>query len=275
MAVRLLIEAAFLKFDKKHSFADVNHFCMAKYFRQPAVFQSFPALVAAESTRHGGVSKPPYQSLNLGKSTGDQPAHVAENRQRFCAALSIEVGRLAWSKQVHGAEVRLVTAPGGAEGFDALISNVQGVVLAVSVADCTPILVYDAKQKAVAAVHAGWRGTAASILRKTLLQMQEQFGTSGADCYAYVGTCIDECSFEVGDEVADAFDPGFKRWDMARQKFFVDLKKANAAQLLDFGVPVAQIDISAYSTVLHNADYFSHRKEMGLTGRMMAVIGMR
>ena len=175
----------------------------------------------------------------------------------------------------NGSQYWLVTAPGGAEGFDALISNVQGVVLAVSVADCTPILVYDAKQKAVAAVHAGWRGTAASILRKTLLQMQEQFGTSGADCYAYVGTCIDECSFEVGDEVADAFDPGFKRWDMARQKFFVDLKKANAAQLLDFGVPVAQIDISAYSTVLHNADYFSHRKEMGLTGRMMAVIGMR
>ncbi len=248
---------------------------MTLLFRQPAIFQSFPQLIAAESTRHGGVSRPPYHSLNLGKSTGDQPEQVAENRRLFCAALGFEVGQLAWSKQVHGAEIRLVTAPGGAVGFDTLLSAERGVVLAVSVADCTPILVYDAKHGIVAAVHAGWRGTAGAIVLKTLLKMQEQFGSAGKDCFAYVGTCIDECSFEVGDEVAEAFDPAFKRWDTARQKFFVDLKKANAAQLLDFGVPAAQIEISAYSTVLHNTDYFSHRKEKGVTGRMMAVIGLR
>lgn len=248
---------------------------MTTLFRQPTIFQPFPQLIAAESTRHGGISEPPYQSLNLGKSTGDRPENVAENRHRFCAALGFETAQLAWSKQVHGVETRLVTAPGGAEGFDALVSAARGVVLAVSIADCTPILIFDAKHKAVAAVHAGWRGTAGAIVGKTLLRMAEQFGTSGMDCFAYVGTCIDECSFEVGDEVAEAFDPAFKRWDPAKQKFFVDLKKANAAQLLEFGVPAAQMEISAYSTVLHNADYFSHRNEKGVTGRMMAVIGMR
>jgi YfiH family protein len=213
--------------------------------------------------------------LNLGKSTGDQPEHVSENRRRFCAALGFDTAQLAWSKQVHGVEIRHVTVPGGAEGFDALLSAEAGIVLAVSVADCTPILIYDAKHQAVAAVHAGWRSTAGAIVGKTLLQMKRQFGTSGMDCFAYVGTCIDECSFEVGDEVADSFDPVFKRWDPVRLKFFVDLKKANAAQLLEFGVPASQIEISAYSTVLHNEDYFSHRKEKGTTGRMMAVIGMR
>ena len=182
---------------------------------------------------------------------------------------------MAWSKQVHGDQVRLVTAPGGAEGFDALTTNVPGILLAVSVADCTPILIYDRKNDAVAAIHAGWKGTAAKIVLKTLKFMAEQYGSRGADCYAYVGTCIDECSFEVGDEVAAEFDDLFKRFDPNRQKYFVDLKMANAAQCMMFGIPDSQIEISAFSTVTDNEDYFSHRKEKGVTGRGMGVIGVR
>jgi polyphenol oxidase len=147
-------------------------------------------------------------------------------------------------------------------------------VLAVSVADCTPILVFDSKNGASAAIHAGWRGTAAGIVEKTLARMAAEYGTRAADCFAYVGTCIDECSFEVGEEVAEAFSADFKRWDAVRGKFFVDLKCANAAQLWAIGLPPAQVEISPYSTVLHNADYFSHRSERGMTGRMMAVMGV-
>ena len=243
-------------------------------FRRPDIFTSFPNLIAAESTRHGGVSPAPYASLNLGKGTDDAPENVAENRRRFCQALGFEPGQLAWSRQVHGDLVRRADAPGGAEGFDALVTAEPGVVLAVSVADCTPILVFDAKNQAIAAIHAGWRGTAAGIVEKTLARMTAEYGTRAADCFAYVGTCIDECSFEVGEEVAAAFTGDFKRWDAARGKFFVDLKQANAAQLRAFGLPDAQVEISPYSTVLHNADYFSHRIERGLTGRMMAVVGV-
>ena len=243
-------------------------------FRRPAIFTSFPNLIAAESTRHGGVSPAPYTSLNLGKGTDDAPENVAENRRRFCQALGFEPGQLAWSRQVHGDLVRRADAPGGAEGFDALVTAEPGVVLAISVADCTPILVFDAKNQAVAAIHAGWRGTAAGIVEKTLARMAAEYGTRAADCFAYVGTCIDECSFEVGEEVAAAFADDFKRWDTARGKFFVDLKRANAAQLQAFGLPDTQVEISTYSTVLHNADYFSHRIERGLTGRMMAVVGV-
>ena len=157
-------------------------------FRQPAIFQEYTAQCAAESTRHGGVSPAPYTSLNLGKNTDDQPENVLENQQRFCTALGFSSDRLAWSHQVHGTEVRIVTVPGGATGFDALITAEPEVFLAVSVADCTPVLVYDTTTGAVAAIHAGWRGAAGGIVRKTLEQMRDSFGTRGADCKAYVGT---------------------------------------------------------------------------------------
>lgn len=252
---------------------DLHH--KMNLFRIPTCFAAYPHLLAAESTRHGGVSPAPYESLNLGKSTDDTPENTAENRRRFCAALGFSPKNLAWSKQVHGAEIRLVTAPGGAEGYDALVTQTPGVVLAVSVADCTPVLVYDPVHQAVAAIHAGWRGAAAGIVVKTVQVMADHFGTRSADCIAYVGTCIDECSFEVGPEVAAAFELDFKRHDPARNKFFVDLKKNCAAQLRAFGLPDNRIEVSPYSTILHNSDYFSHRKEGGVTGRMMAVIGMR
>jgi polyphenol oxidase len=247
---------------------------MTQLMIQPKIFAQFPGLSAAQSTRHGGVSLAPYQSLNLGKSTDDDPVHVAENRLRFCAALGFHPSQMAWSKQVHGDQIRHATEPGGSEGYDALVTNVPGILLAVSVADCTPILVYDSRNRAVAAIHAGWRGTVAGIVAKTLIFMEQQFGTAGADCFAYIGACIDACSFEVGDEVAAEFAESFKRFDPARGKFFVDLKKSNAAQLLGFGIPETQIEVSPYCTMLHSADFFSHRKDQGLTGRGMGVIGL-
>ncbi|MDX1913209.1 MAG: peptidoglycan editing factor PgeF [Saprospiraceae bacterium] len=241
---------------------------------RPDIFAPFPALSAAQSTRHGGVSAAPYHSLNLGKSTDDAPENVAENRRRFCRALGFQPEQMAWSKQVHGDQVRLVGTPGGAEGFDALITNTPGILLAVSIADCTPILVYDRRQGAVAAIHAGWRGTAAGIVTKTLEHMRQAFGTAPGDCFAFIGACIDECSFEVGEEVADKFADAFKRFDPARNKFLVDLKKANAARLLAFGIPSAQIEIAPFCTFRDNADFFSHRKHGGITGRGLAAIGI-
>lgn len=259
-------------FDKNGFFMDVQ---TAPMFRVPSIMTEFPSLVAAESTRHGGVSKPPYHSLNLGKSTDDNPQDVQENRRRFCAALGFSPNEMAWSKQVHGDSVQIVTNPGGFDGADALITKERGILLSVSVADCTPILIYDAKQQVTAAIHAGWRGTVANIVAKTMALMGEHFGSRGVDCYAYIGTCIDECSFEVGAEVGACFSPLFKQYDSDRGKYFVDLKAANRAQLLEMGVPSNQVQTSRYSTVLHPTDYYSHRLEKGVTGRMLAVIGMR
>ena len=244
-------------------------------FIRPSIFSSYPWLLAVGSTRLGGCSKPPFASLNLGLSTEDDPPAVAENRRRFFAALGVEEVHTASAHQVPGDAVLHVERPGRWEGYDALVTRQTGVYLCVTVADCTPILLWDPRQSVVAAVHAGWRGTQLRILSKTLEEMRHCYGSNPSDCVAYVGTCIDACDYEVGTDVADGFEPEFKRWDEGRQRFFLDLKKANKAQLLQAGVPEAHIEVSPYSTVKDNDRFFSHRKEAGQTGRMLHVIGIK
>jgi hypothetical protein len=243
-------------------------------YRTLSIFSRFPNLIAAESTRHGGVSPAPFASLNLGINTPDEPANVDENRRRFFSAIGAENYQLASSHQVHGTDNLYTTQPGRFDGYDALMTNQPGLLVGVTTADCVPILIYDHKHRAVAAVHAGWRGTVGGIVEKTLQAMQQQFGTSAEECYAYVGTCIDECSFEVGPEVAEQFTAAFKRNDERTGKSYIDLKAANRQQLVQFGLPESQIQISSFSTVLNNDDYFSYRTEKGQTGRMLAVIGV-
>lgn len=235
----------------------------------------FPdGLVAAQSTRHGGVSEAPFASLNLGLHTPDRPEHVAENRRLFCESLGFDAAQLAGGFQTHGDAVRIVEAPGQHDGYDALVTNRRGILLSVTVADCVPILVYDPVRGAIGAAHAGWKGTVAGIAAKTLRTMQQQYGTLPQDCWVYIGTCIAQADFEVDADVADHFAAPYKHWDADRNKYFVDLKQANAAPLLTMGVPAAQLSVSPYSTAADVGTFFSHRAERGQTGRMLAVIGL-
>jgi len=243
-------------------------------YQAPPIFAHFSNLIAAESTRIGGVSPVPFASLNLGINTADEPANVNENRRRFFEAIGTTPKQFASAHQVHGTDILYATEAGRFDGYDALITDKLGLLVGVTVADCVPILIYDHRQQAVAAIHAGWRGTVGGIVTKTLTAMQQQFGTSAEDCFAYVGTCIDACSFEVGAEVAEKFPPELRGVDVNTNKAYVDLKKANTKQLIDFGVPFAQIGVSVFSTVLNNDTYFSYRAEQGQTGRMLAVIGL-
>ena len=239
---------------------------------RPAIFKAFPQVTAGISTRQGGVSQPPFASLNLSNIGPDSEVSRNENRRRFCATLGFSPDDLVRSVQVHGTEILHATTGGLYDGYDAMITQQPQLLLAASVADCTPILVYDRQTHAVAAVHAGWKGTVAHILSKTLLQMQENYGTKGRDCYAYIGPCIGADYFEVGEEVAAQFEAPFKNWNSTKNKFFVDLKMANAAQLRAFGLPAQQIETTHYCTVQHNAHFFSYRQEQGSTGRMLAAI---
>jgi YfiH family protein len=243
-------------------------------YRKPGIFTPFSKLVAAESTRHGGVSPAPYNTLNLGGATKDLPENVTENNRRFFTSLGVELNQVAKSHQIHGAEVLTVGQPGRYEGYDALITNVRNIQLAVTIADCTPILLFDPVKNVIAAIHAGWRGTTLKIARKTLFAMQQEFGTDPKNCFAYIGTCIDVCSFEVGEEVAEQFSADHKEWNDAKKKYYINLKTANRDQLTEAGVASSHIEISPYSTVIDNHDYFSYRKENGITGRMLATIGM-
>ena len=242
---------------------------------RPAVFDVFSDVAAGMSTRHGGVSSPPFASLNLDNRGPDTLSNREENRKRFCAELGFGAEALVRSLQIHETHILAADTPGLFEGYDAFVTNRKGLLLSVSVADCVPVLIYDHQNKAIGAAHAGWRGTVAGIVTKALEKMKELYGTHGGHCWAYIGPCIDECSFEVGEEVAVQFDDRYKQWNADRQKFFVDLKKANAAQLRRFGIPAAQIEISPLSTVLHNDRFFSYRQEAGATGRMLAGIGLR
>lgn len=243
-------------------------------FRSPNIFSRFDKLIAAESTRHGGVSEGPYASLNLGGSTQDKPEHVIENNIRFFNALGVPFETVAKSHQVHEDKILHVRNPGRFEGFDALITNQPNIQLAVTVADCTPILIFDPVTNSAAAIHAGWRGTVKQIVEKTVAMLTAEFGTDPKNCVAYVGTCIDECSFEVGEDVSDHFDEAYKRLDAEKLKYFVDLKAANRDQLIRAGLALENIEVSTFSTVLNNEDYFSYRFEKGVTGRMLATIGI-
>src|ERR1700741_1748165 len=241
----------------------------------PELFKQFPGLIAAQSTRLGGVSSKPFDSLNLGLSTEDDSGKVQQNRKSFFDSLGISEEEVASSGQVHGKDGFISDRSQSAQCYDAVITNKKGLLVAITIADCTPVLIYDSYSHAAAAIHAGWRGTVQQIVPNTLQQMKKEYGTRAEDCFAYIGTCISEKAFEVEADVADQFSSDLKHFDERKQKFFVDLKKANLQQLINEGVPTIQIEISDRCTVLNNDRYFSYRKEKGQTGRMMAVIGTK
>lgn len=233
------------------------------------------ALRVGQSTRLGGVSPTPYDSLNLSFHTDDDADNVRENRRRLAHDLGFTPERFAGGRQVHGDRLKVVEEAGYWEGYDAFICGRPHIYLTVSVADCTPVLLYDPVAGAVGAAHAGWKGTVAEIAAQTVRAMQREYGSRPADCWAYIGSCIAACDFEVDADVADHFDPVYKNWDAERGKFFVDLKAANRAQLLQVGLPAEQIAISPHSTQSRNDLFFSHRADRGITGRGLGIIGRR
>ena len=240
-------------------------------FLRPSIFQNIPGLVAGVSTRHGGLSEAPYSSLNLGVHTDDSPKVIEQNLALFCQDLGISTTDLARSYQVHGDKIWVTGRAGYQSGFDAMVTVQPGVFAGVGIADCTPILLADPVTRICAAIHAGWKGTVAQIVHKTAKRMIENRGSNPTDILAYIGPCISLAHFEVGDEVAAQFDSAFKTRKGA--KWHVDLKAANAAQLQSLGIQ--QIEIDPACTVGNNADFFSHRTEKGMTGRMLALIGFQ
>lgn len=237
----------------------------------PQIFQAHPQIIAGVSTRIGGISSLPYSSLNLGVHTHDDTFNIQHNTKLFTQKLGIPQDALARSFQCHGDQILCTDKPIYAENFDAIITNSRGVFPGVGVADCCPILLADPQKQISAAIHAGWKGTVKEIVRKTVQQMYLEFQSNPADILAYIGPCISQDFFEVGDEVAEQFSPEVKV--KMNLKFHVDLKKANAIQLQNAGVN--QIEISPYCTIKNNDLFFSFRKENGLTGRMLAIIGFK
>lgn len=241
--------------------------------------------------RGGGVSPPPFASLNLGLQVGDDPALVRENRRRLCRALGIDPERLVAGRQVHGAGVARVgtadmgrgalDAAGALPGVDALVCAEPGPVLLGLFADCVPVLILDPRTPAVAVVHAGWRGTHQEVVSRAVAAMARAFGTRPHECQAAIGPSIGPCCYEVGPEVADAFagwasrNGGTAGIVVRRHgRLYLDLWAANRRLLEVAGVPATHTVAAGICTRCRMDLCFSHRGSGGRTGRMAAVIGL-
>lgn len=220
------------------------------------------------STRKGGVSLGPFDSLNLGGSE-DQPSNISNNRKLALEALGLQDKRLATLKQIHSC--RVCVAKVGAQEGDALVSNEPGWVLAVSVADCYPILLEDPKNKIIGAVHAGWRGTVGGIVKNTLEKMFE-LGAEAQHIQVAIGQGISAKHFEVGDEVLQQFrDAGFG--DVYFENNRIDLAACNKKWMLELGL--FESNIWHMNRCTFEEDFFSYRRDKGKTGRMWGVIGLK
>jgi YfiH family protein len=236
------------------------------------LFAEIPGLVFGMSTRHGGVSPPPL-GLNLSFHVGDDPRHVAENRSRFFGALAVGQDRIVLPKQVHGTTVREVSAPGVSPECDALMTREAGLFLAVSVADCVPIFLYDPDRSSVAAVHAGWRGSRGRIVERVVGRLCAGDRSGPGRLRAYIGPSAGVCCYEVGEEVGSLFGPEFLRRSTGG-KAHLDLKQFNRYLLTTSGVRENNIEVSEDCTIC-NTSYHSFRRDGNRSGRMYGVIGLQ
>jgi YfiH family protein len=240
----------------------------------------------AFSTRGGGVSPFPEASLNLAGFDQDSAENIHENRRRF---LSLLEGRwtLAACWQVHGRDVRVVRdaseARNESERCDALMTDLPGVLLGVKTADCMPVILGDARTGACAAVHAGWRGTLAGIVKHALARLHQEFGTKPEDVRAAIGPAALGCCYEVGAEVIEAFRSEFTNADAlftptSEGHALVDLHRANLEQLTESGVSPERVHALPLCTMCRPEDFFSYRRDRklhGRTGRLLSVIGFK
>jgi YfiH family protein len=259
------------------------------------------------STRVGGASvlegKP---ALNLGFTEWDERERVAANREKFAAALGASEMPLITMRQFHSDVIHVVAAAGAdAPKADALITGTPGLLVGVQTADCVPILLADTRRRVVAAIHAGWRGTLARIVVKTLGRMRMEFGTQTRDVVAALGPAIGRCCYEVGPEVAQAFaaqfppaadwfDGPFEQLAHGEEPLWLpwltmmppghvpppprvqlDLRASNRWQLIDAGVPEKHIAVNDLCTACRTDLLFSYRREGAKTGRLMAMIGIK
>ena len=241
------------------------------------------------TTRHGGCSEGTYGTFNCSHFTADKANNVRKNQSLLLNGLKQHlVKELVIPEQVHEDEIRKIDKEffdcsvtkqrNLLHGVDAMTTNEPGYCLCISTADCVPILLYDTRHKAIAAIHAGWRGTEMRLVESTIAQMNTWYGTRGEDIVACIGPSISLESFEVGEEVYDRFDKaGF---DMSRISFLkeetgkhhIDLWEANRMSLLKCCVPADQIEVANICTYIHHKDFFSARRLGINSGRILSGI---
>jgi len=257
-----------------------------------------PGLAAGITGREGGVSGPPWASLNCGLHVGDDPEAVIRNRALAAEAIGWDPAAWTCAEQVHGCRVhRVVRADRGrgAEdpesaipGADAIMTDEPGILLASYYADCVPLLFHDPERGAVALAHAGWRGTVLEIAARTIEAMAREFGSRPEDIRAAVGPAIGPCCYEVDGPVIERALPlaealaaegvaplaaMIRLTDDGKAR--LNLKEMNRQIMIRSGIMPGRIAFSSFCTGCRRDLFFSHRREGGRTGRMASFIGMR
>lgn len=232
------------------------------------------------SGREGGMSDGELGELNLSYKVGDDPEKVAQNRKLLAEEFTLESAKLVFPVQTHSNHVRLVYADTLAESLDdtdAIVTNEKGILISVMSADCVPVLLYDPVTQAVAAIHAGWRGTMAAIVSETIALMQKEFGSEPSSFLAAIGPSICDEVYEVGEEVIRAVEKlyGTKNGIISREengKGYCNLWEANRILLLRAGVKPENIEVAGLCTYKNADQFFSARKSGNKAGRFAAGI---
>ena len=248
-------------------------------------YQLGEGVTAFSTTRQGGYSEGRYGEFNINRYCGDSEEAIRQNRSWLCQYLGISDERLIMPHQVHLTEMAVIDEAflqlsdeerlARLEGVDALMTDVASVCIGVSTADCIPVLLFDPVHRAVCAIHAGWRGTVQRIVEKAVAKMTAVYGTHPADLVAQIGPGIHLDSFEVGDEVYDAFaHAGFDMESICRkyEKWHIGLPECNRQQLLSAGVPASQIAVSPVCTFQQSDRFFSARRLTVNSGRIFTGI---
>jgi polyphenol oxidase len=233
-------------------------------------------LTHAFTTRHGGLSNPPYESFNLAFHVGDDPLHVRQNQQLLSDALGYDLERLVYMRQIHSNIVHIVNENdrfNHPPECDALITNQKNTPLMIMSADCIPIILYDPIQHVIAVVHAGRAGAFLNIIQTCIHTMQSAFTCNVTDIIAVLGPSIHGCCYEINQDIAsEAKRLGYA--DMITRKacgIYLHVNHIVTKQLQDIGVNEACIEELSYCTSCHNERFFSYRADKHTTGRIAAI----
>ena len=244
-------------------------------------FEKYDELIHAVTTKSSDQA---YQ-FSLALHTGEDANTIIENRKMIASLLHSKNNlHFIVANQTHSDNIKVIEAKktkgweslaDAVEDCDALITNEKDVILTILTADCVPILLFDREKKVIAAVHAGWKGTQAEILAKTVLKMKEIFACDPKDIVASLAPSIGACCYEVGEDVAKHFFETPDALTKKGEKYMLDLPFLNKQQLLDVGLPEENIEMSDVCTACEVERFFSYRKEQGCSGRFMSMIGMK
>lgn len=235
------------------------------------IFKKFQEVKFGISTKSCPGSKPPFH-FNLSYRVGDEIERVRRNRKIFFDTLGIKETDVTFQKQTHSTKSNYVTTPSFFQDSDALYTDVRSNYLAVSIADCIPVFLYEPRKKVAAAIHSGWKGTVNNITSSVVEKLSDEFSLDKKNIHAYIGPGISVDNFEVGQEVAVLFGENVKVFRSG--KYYVDLKKHNYLQLIKCGLVKNNIEVSEYCTYNEKELFHSYRRDRDNSGRMLGVIGI-